>query len=131
MYRQITKIILIIVAILLVTWNVSMIFMDETDHYISSIIRDYSWKFQTIPLTLGVLIGHWLTGFEKIILKSRSFWLFPIGIVSMMLDILHLISWTPPLIPFIIGAFIGWFFWPMTIPEKPKQESIIDKIKDL
>lgn len=130
MYRTRTKILLLIVTVLLISWNISMLFMDESEHYISNVIRDYSWRFQTIPIALGALIGHWLTGFDKIALKSRAVWLFPIGAFSIVFDFFGFIPYTPPLFPFLLGLFVGWFFWPMCIPEPPKERSALERLRD-
>jgi hypothetical protein len=60
--RETTAIILVIVAGLLIVWDIYLAAAPPTGDTISEVIRDFAYRHPIIPFAIGVLIGHWFWG---------------------------------------------------------------------
>jgi hypothetical protein len=84
----------------------------------SQVLRDWAWKWSTVPLIAGILCGHWFGNQVKV---SGSAWInaVPILLGYILWDMLlqkfakeSLEKWYRyPLIHVVVGILVGMFLW--------------------
>lgn len=109
--KRVTVGLLIAVIAALIGWDIYVASNGVRGDTISEITLAFSRKVITLPLALGVVVGHllWPTT------KPRPGWmsasiLVAVGVIGIVVDVVgH--SQVMPALPFAIGALIGHFGW--------------------
>lgn len=106
--RKETVVLIIVAVLVLVAWDIYVWLEPTPGDTISEIVRDVAWQYSVLPMSLGVLGGHFFwNGYHK-----GNFWVL-VGIVLAVLifDLVFVLS-VYPLVPFLVGMFFGHLFWP-------------------
>jgi hypothetical protein len=111
MTRKVTAALLVSAAALLIIWDVYVAVTPTPGDTISEIVLDFGRRYATLPLALGVVMGHvtWpvrspLAGWTKGIVLAG------LGIASLIFD-LHGHTSIVPVVPFAFGVVVGHFVW--------------------
>jgi len=115
MLRKITKIILIVVALGLIVWDIVPFMNPERGDTISEVIMFYGLRCLTLPLVIGVLMGHFFVPVKEKAIQ-KPFILVTLAVISLIGDvILHVTNnehiYMYPIIWVLIGIPIGAMFW--------------------
>lgn len=126
-FRRITKWLLVIIAAVLIIYDIFP-FIDQTRRdTISEVILEYGLHLFTLPFAFGVLVGHFFWPWEGHYPKPKI--LFPLAALSIGLDIIahctdgiasNVLQYaqTYPIIVCLIGIPLGHFFWPQQKSDK-------------
>jgi hypothetical protein len=79
---------------------------------ISELTLSWAWRFSTLPLAWGVVVGHLCWPAREVRHKWPKIWaLWAIGIVCGVIDIIDPFD-VMPAIPMALGVVIGRVLWP-------------------
>ena len=119
MLRKITKIILIVVAVGLSVYDIVPYMNPQRGDTISEVIMFYGTRCLTLPLALGVLMGHFFVP-VKDNAKQCPYILINLALIGILSDITInmvnnmrylVIIYSYPIIWLLIGIPIGAMFW--------------------
>ena len=115
----VTKIIIAAVAVGLIGWDIYAAINGSEDDTISEVILGWSKKFISIPFAYGVLLAHFFMPRKKVpVWWKRLLGVGLSGAAVIGLDVYNHsnggASWINSclLIPVVVGAVVGFFFWP-------------------
>jgi len=74
MIRVITRWVMGVALVGLVTWATIAVIFGAPGDTISEHVRDLSAAFPLLPFGLGVLVGHWLWPMDKADKRATLFW---------------------------------------------------------
>lgn len=109
--KRVTVALLIAATAALIGWDIYVASNGVRGDTISEIILATSRQIWTLPLALGIVVGHlmWPTTTPRSGWASASI-LMAVGAIGIMLDVIgH--PQVMPAVPFAIGALIGHFGW--------------------
>ena len=124
MVKRITGIILIVTAAVWAAWDVVPFYTPARGDTISEMILYYALRLFSLPLTFGVLCGHFF--FPRDGAKQHPKILIPLGLVVIACDVVAHVcnvgalqfAQSYPAIPFIIGVPVGLLLWPQSKSDK-------------
>ena len=120
--RTVTKILIVVVATILIIWDIIAAALGGSVATESNVILSWSLKHFTIPYAWGVLGGHFFWPRSSALngMRGRDSLLMvvlPSTIALIIADIfITPPGWAVPLAP-VVGYFVGHFFWPQQKPE--------------
>lgn len=124
--RTVTKIIIIVVAAVLIIWDIIAAAKFGSAATESNVILSWATRHFTVPYAWGVLGGHFFWPREQALNNMRGVdsllkVMLPSTAALILADIfIEPPTWAVPLAP-VLGYFIGHFFW----PQKPvKSEKV-------
>lgn len=115
--RNITKILLTIIAVVLISYDFIPFYNNIVGDTISEVIKDYALRYLTLPLVFGTLMGHFFAPVNDA--KQYPKILLSILISSLCIDLVNHIYFQYciyPFIPFLIGLPIGMNLWQQRRP---------------
>jgi hypothetical protein len=96
-----------------IAWDIVVAANATSGDTVSEILLYAATRFTVVPLAAGTLCGHWFWPVRKIEVGVWRYWaLGGVGALALGLD-----YWAPfisifPVIPFVIGFFLGHWLWP-------------------
>lgn len=117
MSKKITALIMVIATALLIGWDIYVASNDVKGDTISEIIMVLGYNWRILPLSFGVLMGHFFWNVEKRRYgKIKAIALGVIGAFVVLADI-YIIYPIHPLIVMLLGIPLGRFLWPLNAPK--------------
>lgn len=123
-WRKITKILLVVVAVVLIVYDF-IPFSDSTPgDTISEVVMYYAMRLFTLPFVFGALCGHFFWAWDghhpkPLVLLPALAVLIGLDTVTHVFSIgLLLTAQAYPILWFVPGVFFGHFFWPQQQEDK-------------
>lgn len=108
----VTKWVIVAVTAALIVYDIVVAATPPGGDTLSEVIRDFARNWFFIPLTAGVLMGHWFWNTRKVSMGVWRYWVLgAIGCVALVIDFIAPIRMFP-IVPFLLGIPLGHFLWP-------------------
>ena len=118
--RKISMGLILATVVVLGVWAIIVASNDTLDDEISVVLLEWASVWKTVPLALGVFMGHWLWPVKKVILGPwRYALLLAVVLLSVLSDIFISYFTIFPLYPFMIGVLAGHWLWPQRERAQP------------
>lgn len=119
--RHVTKLLILLTALVLLIWDVIAVLNREPNDTISAVIAGWSWKWQSVPFGAGVLVGHlfWPSRSKRSSceVRAEAIALTVVSVAVIGIDV-WIIGVVVPLIPLIAGILAGRLLWSQG-PKRP------------
>lgn len=111
MTRRLTQILVLVTLVILIVYDIVIRIEPTPDDTISEVMWTWVTQHPTVPVVLGVILGHWVwpprktgTAFGPAVL---AVW----GVILAIADIVGVVPAIQPIIPFIGGLVLGGWLW--------------------
>ena len=115
---KITVAVIAAVLAVLIGWDIYVAVNDVGGDTISEIVLNTSYSHPSIPLALGIIVGHLVWPRERPLFWRKPWTALLAGAVAVVLFVLE--SWFSwrivPLAPLLPGILLGHWLWPQRRP---------------